>query len=418
MEVNNLLIYVALALGAALLSRRFTERVKLPMVTGYIIIGVLIGIFHIISRETLVHFAVIDDIVLGLIAFSIGTQLSLGLFKKTGRSIIAIVILEVLGAFVLVAGVSYLWTGKLHVAVMLGAISCATAPAATVVVLEQYKAKGPLTSTILAVVGSDDAASLIFFAFAFALARPLLMQTHVDGLFAFVFVPLGGIVLSVVIGGLIGFGSTYLFGKMRNHDDLLIGTGFLLILAVWIAGAFELSPLLTAMSLGFVLVNRNPFLKHRMVRATQQVTPLFYAIFFIYAGARLDIGVVAVPSVLILALLYTVARGTGKFSGSLLGARMTHAPKQVQKYIGMSLMPQVGVAVAFAIIVGREFSADALKALGADAAAQQAGAELAALIINILLFTTIITETVGPILTKYAIHRAGEAKLVPKRNVA
>jgi len=418
MEVDNILIYVALALGAALLSRRLTERVKLPMVTGYIIIGVLIGISHIISREALAHFEAIDEIVLGLIAFSIGTQLSLGLFKKMGRSIIAIVILEVLGAFVLVTVVSYLWTGKLYAAVMLGAISSATAPAATVVVLEQYKAKGPLTSTILAVVGSDDAASLVLFAFAFALARPLLMQSHVDGLFGFIFVPLGEIVLSVIVGGLMGFGSTYLFRKIRNHDDLLIGTAFVLILAVWIAGVFKLSALLTAMSLGFVLVNRSPFLKHRMLRATQAVAPLFYAIFFIYAGARLDIGVVAVPSVLVLALLYTIARGTGKFSGSLLGARITHAPKQVQKYIGMSLMPQVGVAVAFAIIVGREFSADALRELGANAAAQQAGAELAALIINILLFTTIITETVGPILTKYAIQRAGEAKLVPEKNAA
>jgi len=410
MEVNSLLLCLALGLGAALVSRMATERLRLPMVTGYIIAGVILGALNVFSPGTLDHFSVLNDIVLGMIAFTIGGQLSIKLFKKMGKNILAIVALEAFGAFFLVAIVSYIFTRQLYTALILGAVSSATAPAATVVVLEQYKAKGPLTSTILATVGIDDAVSLVLFAFAFAISKPLMMHSGKLNFFSAAVVPFIEIVSSILIGCLIGFISGLAFKRLRRPDDIIIGTGCSLLLVLALSQLLHLSQLLTAMAFGFIIVNMNHFLNQRMARAMQSISPVFYAVFFIFAGAHLDLKLITMPAVLLLALLYTAARAAGKMSGSYLGARITKAPEQVRKYIGFGLLPQVGVAIAFAIIVARRFGASALGAAGADSAAQQEGAELAALVINILLFTTIITETVGPVLIRWAIRRAGEAK--------
>ena len=418
MEINKILIIIALGLGAALLSRIVAHYFRLPMLTGYIIIGIVLGITHVFSKGLLEKLAPIDDIVLALISFSIGAQLSVGLLKKMEKSIIAIVLFEAVGGFIIVAACAYLWTGALSTALILGAIGSATAPAANVVVLERYKAKGPLTSAILATVGMNEAISCILFALAFILSKSLMKSYAEVSLLTIIFNPIGEIILSVVIGAVLGFISTFILNKIKGPDELLIATGFMLLLSIALAAILNLSELLAGMSFGFVIVNKNPFLTQRLVKTLNTVSPVLYALFFVFAGAHLDISFIATTSLLILAFLYIVARGFGKFFGAYLGAKLAGAPELVQKYIGLSLVPQVGVAIVFAVLADRHFSVSAMTQAAADATARQTGINVAALFINILLLTAIITETLGPLLTRWAIHRAGEAKIIPGENIS
>lgn len=408
----NLLLYLAEAVLVAYFARQVAVRLRMPTVTGYVIGGVLLGgsIFfflpswrqaiepYLLSPSTLGRLGLVSEIALGLIAFSIGAELHLTRLKKLGRSIAWIVLLESLGAFFCVTLAVWLFRpGQFHFALMLGAVASATAPAATVAIINQYRSRGPLTTTILAVVGVDDAIALIIYAFASSISRSVLTQTSVNLVSGFL-IPCGVVILSLGIGAAVGGLALVFVRKARHPEDLILMIAAVILLTSGLSLQFGLSLLLANMAAAAVIVNRTAFIKHRIQEVFSSIAILFYALFFITGGAHLDLGLV--PQIGLLGIVYFISRLVGKVGGAQLGATLGRAGKTVRNNIGFSLIPQVGVAVALALVVGQEFGTGAYGA---------AGIELATTVINILLFTTILTEILGPYLTRRALINAGEA---------
>ncbi|MBN2583851.1 MAG: cation:proton antiporter, partial [Planctomycetes bacterium] len=300
MDSLNVMTLLAICLAVAFIAQKITERLKLPTVTGYIIMGVLLGgslvgvlnyLFHwhlppLFSTERLRDFGLAGDIALTLVAFAVGAELDVANLRKVGRSILYIAVLESLGAFVLVAGAVWLINGDKAMALILGAVASATAPAATVMVIRQYRARGPLTTTILAVVGMDDAVALMIYSFAATVAGGILAHDPSLSLAKTVGMPVLEIIGALVLGGTLGLVGSVLLKNVRGTDHLLAGGGAMLLLAGGLAKAWGLSPLLTSMALGMMIVNRNAFVKNRLSSVFSGLAPLFYALFFILGGAR------------------------------------------------------------------------------------------------------------------------------------
>ena len=394
----NPLLIVGLATILSFGAGWLIHKLKFPMVTGYVLMGALLGASAIglFNARALDQVNVVSDLALGVVAFSIGGELKRQVFKQLGKSIFSIVLFEALGAFVLVTTAMFFMTHKLYMALILGAVSAATAPAATVAVLQQYRAKGPLTTTILAVVGIDDAIALIIYAFASSIAKALIGGGEGVSLSSALLIPVVEIFGAIVVGLLMGAILSALSRKMREQAYLLTLTMGAILICSGIALRFQLSELLANMALAMAFVNLAPARRSKQVLDVVQLMgfPLIAA-FFCLAGARLEIGLL--PQIGWMGLVYTLTRMAGKFGGAFTGAKLSHAPQVVQKYIGLSLWPQIGVALALAIIVGKDF-----KFYGDE------GHFLATLVINLLLFTTLITEVVGPLMTRWALGRAGE----------
>ncbi len=395
----NTLIYLACAAIVAFFVKRLTGKMGIPIVTGYVIVGVIMGIsllriFHSLALDRL---DIVNDFALGIIGFTIGTELRREVFVRLGKSIILIALCESTLTFLIVTmSIFLLDSSKVYQAFILGAVASATAPAATVYIIQQYKAKGPLSSTVLAVVGIDDAFALNIFVFAAALSKGLLKAEHVS-LFSILLPSIFEILLSLILGGFLGLGFVWFFRKVRYPDDLLLGTVAFVLFLLGFSQKYHLSGLLSTMTFGTVVSNLNPMLTNRSSKVLENISPLLFAFFFIFAGAHLDVGLL--PQIGVVGLVYLVARITGKVGGARLGATIGKAPIVVKKYAGFSLIPQVGVALALAIMVRKEFG---------NGVFGEPGRLLASIVINVLLFTTIITEIVGPLLTKYALTKAGE----------
>ncbi|MBN2104458.1 cation:proton antiporter [bacterium] len=395
----NTLTMLAITILMAYFVKRLSSRVGLPIVTGYVLTGIVFGIslLNILQEESLQNLDLVNDFALGLIGFTIGSELRRHVFRELGRSILLIAFFEAFITFILVGGVMMIVDpGKVYQALIFGAVASATAPAATVYVIQQYKAKGPLTSTVMAVVGIDDAIALTIFVFASALARSILQSTHISvlTLLAQSFLEIG---LSLCLGLVMGLLFNLLFRRVRFPDDLILGIGAFILFNLGIASYFRLSGLLSVMAFGAAVINLNPMLSNRSNRILENFSPILFACFFIFGGAHLNIALF--PKVGWIGFVYLVTRAAGKIGGASAGACVGRAPAVVRRYVGLSLIPQVGVAVALAILVRKEF---------AQPMYGQAGMDLAVLVINVLLFTTIITEIVGPLLTKWALGKANE----------
>ena len=406
-EVGEKEIFVAgFLIFMALLIVLLAKKIKIPIVVGYVFLGILLSINIVdwlpfltpAQKEwyafTLENFDYVTHIALGFIAFTIGSELAVKTLKKLGTSIIFIVIFETLGAFTLVTG-AVLAIGKpLYLGLLLGGIAAATAPAATVMVLKEYNAEGQLTSMIMAVVGIDDALALIIF----SLIKPIaLIQFAGSGDIHIVNVlikPLGEIIGSIGSGLLIGYISQNLMLSFEDKTKKILTLVSTIVGSSALAITFNLSPLITNMSIGFAYRNfarKNPRIADYMDTLT---TPL-YAMFFILAGTEIRFDSIASGSFLLLAFIYITARIIGKVGGSSLAAWLTDAPEKIKKYVGLGLFPQSGVAIALAYTVQKEFTGEPNVGL---------------LVFNILLFTAAMTEVIGPFATKYAIFSAGEAR--------
>ena len=395
----NSLVLLSIAAIVAYFVKKGSGRLGMPIVTGYVLVGVALGmsLLKVYTLDSLEHLEMVNDLALGIIGFTIGSELRHDVFKKLGKAIFWIATLEAFMAFALVFGVLMLISpDKPYLALILGAVASATAPAATVYVIQQYKAKGPLTSTIMAVVGIDDAIALTIFVFASTITKGLMSAEHIS-ILSIIFVPMIEIMGSVVVGVLLGLLFVWLFRKVRFPDDLVLGCAAFILANLGIAEMLHFSGLLAVMAFGAVVTNMNVMLANRGMKVLESFSPLLFAYFFIFGGAHLDVSLF--PTVGGLGLIYLLVRATGKIGGASLGAWIGKAPKSVRKFVGLSLIPQVGVAIALAIMVRKEFGTPEYG---------EAGEYLSVVVINILLFTTIITEIVGPLLTKWALKRAGE----------
>lgn len=395
----HVFLYLAAIFGSAYVIKYITSAVKIPEVTGYVLLGVLLGnsVIHLLSSPILEALSPISSIALGLIAFMIGIELKLDVIRKLGKSILAIVTFESLGAFIVVfLGLFYIFEAGLNTSLLLGAVASATAPAATVAVIKQYRAKGELTSTILAVVGIDDAAALIIYVFIESFVGSNLLGSSIP-----IPVMLGSAFLSILmalgIGVLSAIAYVLILRKTRNNDWIMLLLATFLFTLLGICELLGISELLAIMAFGMMIVNTSPVLSKKSEGIVSNFSPIFLVAFFVLGGAHLDIG--SIRTIGLLGLLYFGLRSFGKMGGATLGAFIGRAPKKIRSLIGLSLLPQVGVALALALAINKKFGSGQFG---------DEGMQLAATIINVLLFTTIITEIIGPLLTRYALHKAGE----------
>ena len=376
---------------------RLVGLLSVPAVAGYVMVGVLLGdsFSGIVSQTSLDGLQVVGNLALGAIAFTIGMELEWRSLRKIGRSVFPIVLCEALGAMVAVTAGIWLLFDDLPLALVLGAIAAATAPAATVMVIQESRAAGPLTSTLLAVVGIDDAIALILYAAASATAKSLLMATGAVSMrhvLAAAGYEIGG---SLLFGALMGTMLGWLTARSNSREDVLTLTIASLILIIGLADQLGLSSLLTIMALGAMMGNIAPLPCRNLRKQIASLSAPVLIGFFVLAGAHLRVG--ALPTLGWLAALYLLARFGGKLGGAWLGARIGGAAPAVRNNIGYGLLSQVGIAIGLSLVVISEFTP-----LGTT------GATLAMTVVNILLGTTLVTEVVGPILTRRALMRAGE----------
>ena len=409
------LLSVSFALLAGLLMTRLFKPLKLPSVTAYLIAGVIIGPYCIgrlgidgigfTSHDAVSALSLVSEVALGFIAFSIGNEFRLDELKKTGKQAFTIGVIQALVATLFVDlalfCVYLFMPDKLTLpqVLTLGAIATATAPAATLMVVRQYKAKGPLTSLLLPIVALDDAVGLVVFAVSFGIAKSLVSGA-VD-LVSIIVNPIIEIFCSLILGAIMGWVLTQLeklFNSNTNRLNLTIGTVFLtasLSMLNFHIGPvhIQFSSLLVCMMLGTVFCNICPLSHDLMERSDKWTSPLF-ALFFVISGAELELGVFTDMAIVFIGVIYIVFRSLGKYFGAMGSAYITKCSPEICKYLGITLLPQAGVA------------------LGMCATAMQLG-EQGNLIRNITLFAVLIYELFGPLSTRMALSAAGEIHPIP-----
>ncbi len=377
----GLMIFVGMALG------RLVKKIKLPNVTGYLLAGLLLGpsILGLLSEEFLSGITVISDAALGFIAFSIGNEFKISYFKRVGATPIIIACLESFFAVAFVTVALMLAGCTTTFSLVLGSIAAATAPAATIMVIKQYKAKGPVTETLLSVVAIDDATALIMYSISIAAATALSGgNATVKELVLKPVIEIGG---ALVVGAILGF--LFLlpmkaFKKDGNRLSLIIAFIFV---GLGLSQLCGFSSLLLCMAMGAVVANFSPDV-NQIMKLSDRITPPIFMLFFVASGADLKLSVL--PAVGLVGVIYIVVRVVGKMFGASLGAIVCKAGKNIRKYLGPALVPQAGVAI------------------GLSLAASSVVPEHASEIRTVILCGTLIYELVGPVIAKTCLKKAGE----------
>ena len=429
MEYLHIFVYIALLLLAALLSTRLMKLLKLPNVTGYIITGIIMGpfVFGLLFnhftydgiRESVIYGFVdkikwVSTIALGFIAFSIGTSFKVSTLKAVGKKVVIITIFEALFASLLVIAAlvvaHFIFPNQVswELVLTLGAIASATAPAATLMIIKQYKARGPMVDTLLPVVALDDAAALILFAILFQVATTLASGTGTFDVYKMLVKPILEILISLSIGAALGFFISLLNKWFKSRNNRLIIAIFSIFLACGLyflfkmpqLGGFELSSLLMCMMIGCIYTNMCKD-SGRTLDVMDRFTSPIYLMFFVISGASLDLTIFFNKSgllVLAIAGIYLIFRVVGKWSGAFTGASIAKCEPKIKKYLGFALIPQAGVAIGLATTASALFSASE------NETTKTAGA----LIIAIILSSTLVYELIGPMVSKFALKKAGE----------
>ncbi|MGL6174327.1 MAG: cation:proton antiporter, partial [Cellulosilyticaceae bacterium] len=346
--MNGILFYLAVMIFAGLLFGRLAKVFKLPNVTGYLVGGLIIGPYmtKCIPIDAIENMKIISDMALGFIAFSIGSEFKLSYFKRVGLTPVVIAMMEALLAVICVVVGLLLIGYDLPFALVLGSIAAATAPAATIMVIKQYNAKGPVTETLMSVVALDDAVCLIGFGFAVTLAK--IFTGHVSGsVWASILQPFAEVGLSIGVGVILGAIFTLPLKQCKQAGNRLSITIGFIFLAIALSNLLGLSALLTCMAMGAMFVNTCKESESIMVLAAE-ITPPLYMLFFVASGAELDIRVI--PSIGAVGIIYVVFRVIGKISGAYIGAKVMNTSPEVQKYLGFTLVPQAGVAIGLSLM--------------------------------------------------------------------
>ncbi len=410
-QTASVFLSLSIALLAGLLLSRLAKLVKLPAVTAYLIAGVLIGPFVLgafdmpgigIASEQIEDFGLIADLALGFIAFSMGNEFRLSQLKKIGKQATIIGVFQALITTVVVdialIALHFAMPNTLSIpaAIVLASVATATAPAATLMVVKQYKAKGPVTDVLLPVVALDDAVGLVIFAISFGIARS--MGTAGVSPLAIILEPLLEIVLSLLLGFVMGLLFTLCEKYFHSRSKrMAVSVTFVMLTVAISSMKFEVggihigfSSLLACMMLGTVFCNICEVSEELMDRADRWTTPILI-LFFVISGAELDLSVFTQWAVVVVGIVYIISRSFGKCYGANISAKMTKSDPNIVKYLGITLLPQAGVALGMAIKAVE---------LGPDGA----------IVRNITLFAVLIYEIVGPFLTKMALTKAGDIK--------
>ena len=410
------LLAIGIAMYAGLFLSRLTSRLKLPDVTSYLVAGLLVGplvlgrlgipglgfhSFHFVETMGLV-----SDVALGFIAFSIGSEFRVSALRKTGKQATVIAIIQALAATILVdaalIGLHFLLGDKLPIStcIILGSIATATAPAATLMVINQYQAKGPLPDILLPVVALDDAVGLIVFAVSKGVAHAVSGGDL--SVISLLVNPIIEIVASLAMGAALGWVFS-LVEKYFNSNSKRLSLAITFVILC--AGLSKLkftfgelhigfSSLLVCMMCGTIFCNLCDF-SEEIMHKTERWTAPIYVLFFVISGAELDLRVFADVAVVGIGVVYILARSAGKIAGASASAKLMRCEPSICKYLGITLLPQAGVALGMSVIVAAEFGADG------------------AITRNIVLFSVLIYELVGPLLTKMALTAAGDIRPKP-----
>ncbi|MBU4540155.1 MAG: cation:proton antiporter [Firmicutes bacterium] len=388
----RIIIQIAIMLFAGLLLGRLAKQFKMPNVTGYLIAGLVLGpsFLNIISTDMVKGFVVISDVALGFIAFSIGSQFDLNYFRKVGIAPIVIATAEALLAVILVTLVLIFFGFDPKLAIMLGAIAAATAPAQTIMVIKQYDAKGPLTSMLMSVVAVDDAIALIAFGFAATVVN--VMNSAVEtSLILSILAPFYEVIISFILGAVAGILMKLFFRFFKKASNQICIVIAFILMTYWGADLLHGSPLLACMALGGMLVNIYRDHIDTLMKITDSFTPPIFMVFFVISGAGFQVS--ALPAIGLIGIIYVVVRVIGKMSGAWLGGKITHQNSIICNYLGPTLMPQAGVALGLVVVAAK------LVPLYAEQ------------IQVVILCSTFIYSVIGPIAAKYALVKAGEITL-------
>ncbi len=391
----NILLALSIALGMGLLFSRFIRYLRLPNVTAYLLAGLVVGpyVLGVLTPEMNASLAIISDVALGFIAYSIGSEFKLSYLREIGMKPIVITLFEGCGASLVVFLVLLMMGAPMPLVLALSAIAAATAPAATLMVVRQYKANGPVTKMLLPVVAMDDALGLILYAVLMALARTLERGTALTAM-TLVVQPLVQIVGSLGLGVALGLLLVFVLRFFHSRGNKLALTIMMVFAGVGLCTLLDWSSLLCCMMIGATMVNLCDQ-SRVMLEQCDRFTPPLFLLFFVLSGANLDLSVL--PTVGLLGLGYVLARAVGKCLGATAGAAVERCEPSIIRYLGFTLIPQAGVAIGMA-----RMSMTALPEYGA--------------IINaVVLSGTLIYELTGPVITKIALTRAGEIKTAPQK---
>ncbi len=405
------LLSLSVALFVGLMLSRVAKLAKLPAVTAYLVAGIIVGPYCLgafgvsglgfTSMADVNTYSLLADVALGFIAFSIGNEFRMSQLKQTGKQALVIGIFQAVFTTLLVdailIGLHFAMPDKLPLsaAIVLAAIASATAPAATLMVVRQYKAKGPLTSILLPIVALDDAVGLVLFAISFGVAKALGAGSV--SLTSVVLEPILEVVLSLLLGLIMGLLFT-LFERFFHSRSkrLAMSVTFVFLTVALSMLKFEVggvhigfSSLLVCMMLGTVFCNACDFSEELMDRVDRWTAPLFI-LFFVISGAELELSVFTELAIVLIGLVYIISRSIGKYTGAFLSSKAVKCDKNIVKYLGITLLPQAGVALGMAIKAEAE--------LGAEGA----------IVANITLFAVLVYELIGPLLTKISLLKAGE----------
>ncbi len=380
---------LGIILFTGLFAAKILRQIKFPAVTAYLLLGIIIGphLLNLVAPGIINSSGLISNIVLSIIAFGLGQNFSKEHFGKIGKSVLTISILEATGAWLLVTlALFFILKQNFYLALLFGSIGAATAPAATVMVIREYKARGTFTNTLLGIVAIDDAWCLIIFSISLAIARALSLHLSVN-ILKVIFHALVQIIGAFFIGGCFGVLLSWLGRFVKTKADLLIVTLGLIFFTTGLSILLGLSVLLANMALGMVLVNlkKENYGFFEILHTID--TPLFL-FFFVLAGANLQISLL--PRIGVVAVVYFGFRILGKVAGASLGAHLSKTTNSVKKYIGFGLIPQAGVALGVALIAKHSFP------------------EVGNFIFTTIVTTTIAFEIVGPFATRFALRKAGE----------
>lgn len=385
---KDILLSLGVAAVVGLIFNRIVKKLGLPNVTGYLVAGVIIGpcFLQIIPQVWFEGLTLLVNVALGFIAFSIGGEFRISKIRKIGKSVLIITFFQALTTTLLVDVGLLVFGFPVPVAISLGAIATATAPAATLMVVRQYNAKGPITNILMPVVALDDAIGLMVFSVSLSVAKLTGSGENVN-VALMLLDPVREIVLSLVIGALIGVLLTFGLGFFTSRSNRLTAVIAAVFIGTSVSSIFDLSSLLLCMSIGAVMANFYNE-SEKMLDLTEHWTPIVLLLFFVISGAELDLSII--PTVGLLGVLYIVLRSAGKYFGAFLGSTVVHEEKQIRKYLGVALLPQAGVAIGMAQVV-----VEALPNYGAQIRA-------------VVLCATLVYELVGPLLTKLVLTKAGE----------
>ena len=395
----NIIFVIGVILITGYLFGKAVKYIKLPSVTGYILGGLIAGssFLNLIPYKADIALTWIIDFALMIVAFNVGGELNIRDLKRLGKSITIIVLFESLSAFIFISFLVYIAGLPVLQALLIGAIGAATAPAVTITVIREYRASGHISKVLLACTGIDDAIGLTLYAIT-----STILQSHMNNAQQFsIPIIISKILIGLTISVIVGIIAGYLINLMSKYarteiEYIVLTLGTLLTLGGLLKRGFmgiELSPLLTSMVAGFLITNWG-VKKKLLFSSLDTFGPVFYLMYFVLAGARLQIRMLIKLGKI--AIGYLIGRFAGKYIGTFIGGKISHAPATVTKYAGMGLISQAGIAIGLCVVAAQQFPT------------------LSNLIVSIALGTTIVTELTGPLLTKIALTKGNEINAISR----